>query len=318
MSTHDGPGSRLVLFFQGCRLDCSWCHAPHSLPRTGPLLFFEALCISCGRCAEVCPKSVHRFSSGRHLLNRSDCTRCGTCIESCPRSSPQKYSGALQLPTRQADAHALFRHIAPHLDLLKNVGGVTFSGGEPLLQYAELATLARLCKEDGVHVALETSGIVSPQSISALKPYVDLWLVGMRLSTGTDTFDSDFLEAATRRTLDILCAPPRSSITVRIPAILPISSDETYRTKAATILNDFSVSQVEILPQNPASTLFYDAMGITPAPQCRYDPDVAEAQYQSLKDYFEQKCSQRKPYQRRIDHGKEIVTSDCRVAREPR
>jgi pyruvate formate lyase activating enzyme len=202
------------------------------------------------------------------------------------------------------------------LELLRETGGITFSGGEPLLQHAELATLARLCKEAGFHTALETCGIVSSESVSALKPYIDTWLVGMRLSTGTDAFDADFLEASTRRTLEILCASPKSEIAVRIPAVFPLAKDKSYAARVKAVLKDFEISKVEILPHNPASELFYEAMGA--APQCRYERAAAEEQYQSMRAFFEQKGSRQKSKAKEVCHETEVVPPNPNVAGEPR
>ena len=188
LSETDGPGKRVVLFLQGCPLDCAWCHSPHSQPTESPLLFSDLLCTRCRRCEDACKNGVHSFVDKQHITKREQCVKCGNCIEACPQSSFFKPANALSLPTKRCDIDSLFELIKPQLELLRNGGGITFSGGEPLLQAEPLTFLARKCKEAGFNTALETSGIVSLKSIEMIEPYIDTWLFGMRLITGTKTF----------------------------------------------------------------------------------------------------------------------------------
>lgn len=168
LSKTDGSGLRVVLFLQGCSLDCVWCHSPHSQPNKCPLLFFESLCTNCGRCAEVCSNGVHLFNDGKHILQRDACIQCGKCVESCPQSSFYNSANALSLPTKTDDVDTLFSKLKPQLDLFRDKGGITFSGGEPLLQVNALTVLAKKCKEAGINTVLETSGSVALRSIKTI------------------------------------------------------------------------------------------------------------------------------------------------------
>jgi glycyl-radical enzyme activating protein len=279
LSEHDGPGRRLVLFLQGCGLDCVWCHSPHSRPKRSPLLFFEALCTACGRCEHACPHGVHTIRENRHLLQRTHCTGCGKCIEACPDSSPEKMSGALVLPTRVTTVSDVFRKVRPYLDYIGASGGITFSGGEPLLQYKALAELAKRCKAAGYHVAIETSGIVARKAVSAMIPYIDTWLVGMRLDTGTERWNGTVLERKTCATLSLLREKSDARIIIRIPVVPSVTTTERYLEAAGRIIGRFTITEIDILPYNRETVHYYTASG-TPF---RFECNLPEAENEYMK-----------------------------------
>ena len=128
-SSVDGPGTRVVLFLQGCHLRCPWCHSPQSWNTTSPLFFFENRCTLCGACVAACPNNVHSITGGKHFLDRGLCDRCGACIESCPVSRADRWnSGALGFPGSELEVQDLFRLLEPQLEMLRDIGGLTLSG----------------------------------------------------------------------------------------------------------------------------------------------------------------------------------------------
>jgi len=284
LSETDGPGKRMVLFLQGCPLDCVWCHSPHSQPAESPLLYFGSLCIRCHRCEEACVNGVHSFAGQQHLIQRERCVKCGNCIEACPQSSFFKQGNALTLPTKKCDVDSLFEQIKPQLELLRYEGGITFSGGEPLLQAKPLTLLAKKCKEAGFHTALETSGIVSLKSIEMIHPYIDTWLFGMRLVTGTKTIAPSYLEEQTRKALHLLSHEKKSTVIVRIPAIDGYTNTTDYLARVHEIASDCSIKTIEILPHNRESSHYYHAMGISPS--VHYEETEANTACQSVTNYF--------------------------------
>jgi len=287
LSETDGPGKRLVLFMQGCPLDCAWCHSPHSQPAESPLLFFDSLCIGCHRCEEACPNGVHSFDGQRHIINREQCVKCGSCIEACPQSSFYKPANALSLPTKKCDVDSLFELIKPQLEMLRHDGGITFSGGEPLLQVEPLTLLAKKCKEAGFNTALETSGIVSIESIETILPYIDTWLFGMRLGTGNPNAALPRrLEEYIRKALHLLQVKKQSTVRVRIPAIADYTSTPDYLNRVREVISDFSLHEIEVLPHNRESAHYYRAMGLTP--NVLYDKNTADEAFQMAIKFFNQ------------------------------
>lgn len=284
LSETDGPGKRLVLFLQGCHLNCVWCHSPHSQPEESPLLYFDSLCKKCQRCRTVCKNDVHLFLAGKHVLQRANCSRCGACIEACPQSSFYKPGGALVLPTRNTEISSLFEMIKPQLEMLGDEGGITFSGGEPLLQFEAVALLAEKCRESGFHTAIETSGIIPLTHIQKVSPFIDTWLIGMRLVTGPKTSQSVYLEKRTRNTLSFLTQNTNAEIIVRIPVIPGFTTTEAYLTTARQILQDYHIHKVELLPHNPESSHYYEAIDLPP--QIEYNAAQADEIFKYVSDFF--------------------------------
>jgi pyruvate formate lyase activating enzyme len=174
-SIHDGPGIRTTVFFKGCALACAWCQNPEAL-RAGPeLTYDEARCVEgCARCVDVCPEdALCDRRTGR--VDFARCTACGACVEPCP-------SAALRLVGRpwaaEALLEALLRDRAFHA---ASGGGVTLSGGEPVLQGGFLRELLPRLKQEGVHVAIETCGAYPFALLEPLLPCIDLVLYDVKV-----------------------------------------------------------------------------------------------------------------------------------------
>ena len=173
-SLHDGPGIRTTVFFKGCRLHCPWCHNPESQSPQPQLAFNARRCIGCGLCSEVCP--VGSWFSIEHVMrqDREGCQVCGKCVEVC-------YAGARQLIGEEitaAEAFKLIERDRPFYE--ESGGGVTISGGEPLQQPEFLAEVLTLCKQDGIHTALDTTGYGPWAVMEKIYPLVDLFLYDLK------------------------------------------------------------------------------------------------------------------------------------------
>ena len=183
MSTEDGPGLRTTVFFKGCNLVCPWCHNPESINRTSELNWFPAKCMGCNTCLGVCPqKGISRAESGirfnRPLCRLSSGSRaCGVCAENCPR-------GAIELKGRAMPVEKLGSILVKDKAFFGPDGGVTLSGGEPVLQKAA-PELARLLKASGVHVAVDTAGCYEFSLLETMLPHIDLVLYDLKI------FDSE-------------------------------------------------------------------------------------------------------------------------------
>lgn len=284
LSEFDGPGKRVVVFLQGCKLDCAWCHSPHSQPSSSPLLFHKQFCVLCRKCASVCKNNVHLFVNENHLVNRQYCNGCGSCVEACPNSFPNLNTGALYLPTKRVDVDVLFNLLKPQLELVKKSGGITISGGEPLTQPVAAAALAQRCKDNGIHTTVETSGIAEKSEIEILLPFVDTWLVGFRLHRGIDKEPSAEMEVATRLFLSIVSKKPNVGIIGRIPVIPGYTDRVDYLNKVTDMCYQFNISNIELLPHNPESAHYYSVMGTNPI--IHYNKEQADAAYLHMKEFF--------------------------------
>jgi pyruvate formate lyase activating enzyme len=174
-SVHDGPGIRTTIFLKGCSLRCVWCHNPESINSKPEILIHPMKCISCGTCFKICPKGAHRITaSGERTFDRVLCDLCGRCVESC-------YAEALVMAGRRVsvdDVMAVVREDAEFYEI--SGGGVTLSGGEPLLQREFASTILQHCRAEGFHTAVETCGQVGWKVLEESLQYVDLWLYDLK------------------------------------------------------------------------------------------------------------------------------------------
>ena len=172
---HDGPGVRTTVFLKGCSLHCLWCHNPEGINPRPEVLVHPERCISCGACLEVCPNGAHQVTeTGQRIYDRDSCDLCGRCVEAC-------YAEALVMAGKRAsveDVMAIVREDAAFYET--SGGGVTLSGGEPLLQGDFTAAVLRQCKAEGFHTAIDTCGHASWEVIEETLPHVDLALYDLK------------------------------------------------------------------------------------------------------------------------------------------
>lgn len=280
-SSVDGPGTRVVLFLSGCNLRCPWCHSPHSWKTTSPLLFFESRCRNCGKCAEACPAGVHKFLNGLHHIDRSPCNRCGACIENCPSSAMNKWStGALGFAGKETEVGELFALLKPQLDLLKHIGGLTVSGGDPLIQSKALAELLKICSAEGIHTTVETSATLNQSHIEELRPYVGHWLIGLRPSPADKEEDRKQL----LKNIELLAAYDPDRISIRMPVIPGYTNTSSTYETIIEVMHANGIKSIEILPYNPYSESYYNAMGLEYT--LKGTPSPGEEEMTGIKDIF--------------------------------
>lgn len=256
-SGYDGPGIRTVVYFQGCGATCDWCHSPHSQPSAAPLMFNEILCKRCGRCISACKQQVHEIIDGKHLIHRDKCIRCGKCIGQCPVSIKGVTGSALHLPTVETTVEVLFEQILPYLELNKENGGITLSGGEALLQLEAAKTLLRFCKEKGIHTTVETSGLLPLQNYREVLPQVDLWLFGIRVITGSTGEHLHKVDAA----LELL-VNHKAKVLPRIPMIPGYFDREDVLCHVIHLLQKYSLQTIWLNPWNIDYDINYNHAGL--------------------------------------------------------
>ena len=242
-AVYDGPGVRTTVFLKGCPLRCRWCHNPEGLSPKPQLMVSVAACTHCGKCRAVCPHPEH-------------CVACGKCIPACPQGL-RRMAGQEMEPEQLAEKlkkSAVFEG-----------GGVTFSGGEPTLQWAFVHETVKLLPQ--LHKAVETCGYCADSVFAQVMEDMDFILMDVKHMdpaehkkwTGVDN-------GPILRHLDLLCAGDRDFI-IRVPLMPGINDGrENLDRLAERLAGAKHLVRVELLPYHQTAGAKYPMAGMEYAP----------------------------------------------------
>ena len=239
----DGPGIRTTVFFKGCNLHCAWCHNPESQSVTPQMMFYKNKCTGCGKCKEKCPSALEQ------------CDLCGKCTLYCPHD-------AREICGKEYTVDAVLREILKDKSFYEaSGGGVTFSGGECMLQIDFLEELLKACKDNGIHTAVDTAGHVPYEWFEQILPYADLFLYDLKC------FDSqkhrEYTGVGNERILENLkrLLATNTPIWVRIPIIPTVNdTEEEMQSIKAHIFSCGNPEKIELLPYHAMGEHKYDAI----------------------------------------------------------
>jgi pyruvate formate lyase activating enzyme len=273
-AVNDGPGIRTTVFFKGCPLRCFWCHNPESLDPTPQLAYYRSKCTGCRQCVATCPRGALGWTAQGLVIDRIACQRCGTCAQACPARS------LVILGRRVSVSEVLDEVLADRPFYESSGGGVTLSGGEPLLQGEFALALAAACAEVGLEVALDTSGYGPWETLAALAPYCRHVLYDIktldpqrhRRGTGAD----NSLILSNLRRLVALPSPPH--ITLRYP-LIPGFNDRPEDFAALACLAHQLALPVDVLPYHGLAAEKYEALSL---PRAQLDARRAASRAQEL------------------------------------
>lgn len=255
---HDGPGIRTTVFFKGCPLDCWWCHNPEGLTPSIQIAYRKERCIGCGQCVESCPEKALTLTREGVASDPSKCTRCGTCAETCP-------ADARELLGREVGVEEVMQEIEKDtLFYDESGGGVTFSGGEPLMQPDLLMGLLRACGDLDIHRTVDTTGCADADLLIAVAKETDLFLYDLKIMSDEAhrkyTGISNSLILANLETL----ARQGVHITVRMPVIPGINTGDGNLSLLASFLSDLpGVNDIHLLPYHCAAKGKYRKLDLT-------------------------------------------------------
>jgi pyruvate formate lyase activating enzyme len=250
----DGPGIRTTIFFKGCLLRCWWCHNPEGQPSTPELMYKRTRCDSCAECVKVCPEEAISFPLKRVSINRDHCNLCAKCCQACP-------TGALAITGKQASLKEVLEEIdKDSIFYDESHGGVTASGGEPLLQLDFLNALLKECKDRNIHTAVDTCGYASRDAIDKISDKVDLFLYDIKIMDEkkhikyTGVSNGPILENLKR------LAENGSNIQIRFPIIPGINDDKENVTETAEFVASCRITNVSLLPYHRAGIEKYRSL----------------------------------------------------------
>lgn len=167
---NDGPGIRTTVFFKSCPLHCAWCHNPESQAARKELFYSARSCTGCRKCAAVCPQNCHSFEDSLHLFDRKTCTACGQCAAQCPAKALE------MIGTERSAQEILSEALQDRTYYELSGGGITLSGGEPMMQFQAAYELLKQAKEAGLHTAIETCGAAPAEHFRQIAEVTDLFL----------------------------------------------------------------------------------------------------------------------------------------------
>lgn len=255
-SIFDGPGIRTTVFMKGCSLDCAWCHNPESISLKKEVQTYFFKCIGCGQCFEVCPQNAHKITDAGRLYERELCLRCGTCTDNC-------YSGALIMTGGEMSVNDVVDEVSRDIPFYQDSGGgVTVSGGEPLLQPEFVKNLLKELKIAGIHTAIDTAGNVPFSALKSVIPYTDLFLYDIK-AIDTETHKK-FTGVGNIRILENLkkLSSLGVSIRIRIPVIPEVNAELNKIEGIADYLSELdNIEAVEPLAYHNLGAGKLESMG---------------------------------------------------------
>ncbi|SKA84385.1 pyruvate formate lyase activating enzyme [Caloramator quimbayensis] len=261
---HDGPGMRTELFLKGCPLRCEWCSNPESWLPYIQIGVYKTKCISlkkCGLCEEACPKeNVLNFTRGKLTsIDRSKCTNCLACYDACPSDAIKQWGKVMSIEECMKEIRKDIGYYE------RSGGGVTVSGGEPLLQSDFVAELFKICKEEGIHTCCESTLHADWREIEKILPYTDLIISDIKhMDT---TIHKKYTGVDNNKILENLkkLADKNYEMILRIPIIPDVNDDmKNIEATADFILNELRnrVRTLQLLSFMRLGEEKYSSLGI--------------------------------------------------------
>ena len=240
----DGPGIRTTVFFKGCNLHCAWCHNPESQSKNIQMMFYASKCVSCGNCKEKCPNSLEK------------CDLCGNCTIFCAH-------GAREICGKEYTVDEVMSEILKDkLFYEASGGGVTFSGGECMLQIDFLLELLKACKAEGIHTAVDTAGHIPYEYFEKIFPYTDLFLYDFKC------FDTETHKKYTGVGNELILQnlarllKEKVPLWIRIPIIPDVNdSEDEIKSILGFITENGKAEKIELLPYHTMGEHKYAAIG---------------------------------------------------------
>ncbi len=255
-SLQDGPGIRSTVFFKGCPLSCKWCANPESQYVFPEIMLRQQLCQACGECISVCDINAITIIDNVALIDRDKCNRCMNCVRACP-------AGTLEITGDPMTVQEVMDEVSRDELFYRNSGGgVTLSGGEPLLQPEFAFALLKTCKEKSFHTALDTCGHANWETFNQLLEFTDVVLFDLKhmdpdqhcKGTGVDNklILDNFKKAV---------ALKKAKVWLRIPVITGYNDSEQQIKQLTSVIGEAWIEKISLLEYHELGKSKYDFLG---------------------------------------------------------
>ncbi len=254
-SIHDGPGIRTTVFFKGCPLQCIWCHNPESQNSGKEILYDKNKCTLCGSCIKICQNNAIELKDNDLEINMDKCTFCGDCTVCCINS-------AKQIAGKEYTVDEVMKEVLKDRVFYKNSkGGVTLSGGEPLIYAAFVEELLMELKKENIHTAVDTCGAVDFKVLERISKYTDLFLYDIK------SMDEEkhilYTGVSNKNIINNLInlSKIHNNINLRLPIIEGINADENHIFEILKLIKNTNIKKINLLPYHDIAMHKYEKLG---------------------------------------------------------
>jgi pyruvate formate lyase activating enzyme len=254
---NDGPGIRITIFFKGCSLACDWCHNPESQSTKVQKMYTESKCIACEECVKACEQNACTLIDGAIVTDSEACILCGKCADVCPTKATEmsgtKYS--IEQIMKEIEKERVFME--------QSGGGVTFSGGEPLMHSGFLIPLLVACRDKNIHTVVDTTGFAKKEILLEVAKRTDLFLFDLKMIDNEK--HKEYTGVGTELILDNLklLADIGANINIRIPLIKGVNDNDENIMETIQYLSSLpgEKRKINILPYHAIAAKKYEKLG---------------------------------------------------------
>jgi pyruvate formate lyase activating enzyme len=262
-SIHDGPGIRTTVFLKGCSSRCFWCQNPEGLKKEIELDYNSQRCLGCGMCIDSCHYGVLKLEQDVLMIDRDRCINCLACTYACP-------VGALNPSGQNISVGKVMKELMEDFVAYSDSkGGITLSGGEPLLQPGFSLSILKEAKKKGIHTAIETSGNICWRIISTVLPYIDLVMMDIKHmddkkhQKATIVSNKLILENAQKLAEAEKKSKGKLKAVFRIPVIPTVNDSEQEIKDIAYFVRQLGKSDLILIPFHKLGAYKYTRLGLS-------------------------------------------------------